>query len=57
MGNFIIAIFITVVTIPVTIYISGNETTFFRAFVRRKTVAVYYYFCRITDLLLVTNFQ
>ena len=32
---------------------SGIDTTFFQAFVQSKTVVLYYYFCGITDLILV----
>ena len=54
MGDFIIAIFITLVTvmIPVINNSSGVDTTFFGFFLS-KTAALYYYICGITDLSFV----
>ena len=46
------------IIIPVINYNSnGIDTTFSQAYVRRKTVVLYYYFCGIINLFSVANFQ
>ena len=58
MGDFIIAILVTLATvmIPVINYSNGIDTTFIRAFVQSKNVEFYYYFWGITVIFLVADF-
>ena len=55
MGDLIFAIFVTLVTVMIIRFSDGIDKNCFRAFVQSKTVLLYYYFCGITNQILIAN--